>query len=109
LAVRSVPVRAVSLLASRELRQRDNPEFALAVAETLEQLIEHDDLSQVNGRSVASLLAMLNLHVDTLGEQRVAKIEWWWLPELDWSAETPCLHKAIAQDPNFFGGVPSLV
>ena len=102
------PPKAVSLLASCEFSQGDDPVFAQSAAETLEQVIYLDDRSQVGDHVVASLLAVLNRHVNTLGERRVADIEWNWLPELSWGSDTPCLFGAIAHDPEFFARVAEI-
>ncbi len=102
------PLKAVSLLAWCEFSQGDDPGFAQSTAETLEQMIDRDDSNQVDDHAVAGLFAVLNRHIDTLGERRVAKIEWEWLPELDWGTETPCLSRAIAQDPEFFARVAEI-
>ena len=102
------PARAVSLLAGCEFSQRHDPVFAQSTAETLEQMIDRDDSNQVGDHAVASLLAVLNQHIKTLGERRVAEIEWSWLPELGWGTETPCLSRVIAHDPEFFALVAEI-
>lgn len=103
------PPKAVTLLASCEFSHGDDPVFAQSAAETLEQIVDLDDRGQVGDHAVASLLAVLNRHVNTLGERRVAEIEWNWLPELGWSTKTPCLSGAIADDPEFFAQVAEIV
>ena len=36
---------------------------------------------------VTNLLAVLHRHADTLGEQKVAEIEWAYVPALGWGAD----------------------
>lgn len=102
------PSESASLLAWCEFRHRDDPEFAHAAAETLEQLTDGCDSTQLGHDTIEDLLAVLNQHVDTLGEPRVQRIEWACLPELVWGAKTPCLHKAMAEDPDYFAQVAEI-
>lgn len=99
------PSESASLLAWSEFHHRDNPEFAHAAAETLEQLTDGSGSTQLGDDTIESLLAVLHQHADTLGEPRVRQIEWACLPELVWGAKTPCLHKAMAEDPDYFAQV----
>ena len=102
------PSESASLLAWCEYRHRDDPEFAHATAETLEQLTDGGGSTQLADDTIEDLLAVLNQHVDTLGEPRVRRIEWACLPELVWGAKTPCLHKAMAEDPDYFAQVAEI-
>lgn len=95
---------SASLLAGSSYRLEADPEFAEASAEMLEQRLEQEDGPDtvLTYHSLTHLLEVLNRHADALGEQRVARIEWAYLPALDWGTKTPCLHKILAEDPDFF-------
>ena len=101
---------SASLLAGSSYRLEVDPEYAAASAEMLEQRLEQEDERDtvLTYDCLTSLLAVLNRHAGTLGEQRVARIEWAYLPALGWGTETPCLHKILAEDPDFFAEIVQL-
>ena len=95
---------SASLLAGSSYRLEANPEFAEASADMLEQRLEQEDGPDtvLAYHSLKHLLEVLNRHAGALGEQRVARIEWAYLPALGWGTKTPCLHKILAEAPDFF-------
>lgn len=101
---------SASLLAGSTYRLEADPEFAIASAEMLEQRIQQEDGPDtvLTYHSLTSLLGVLNRHAGALGEQRVALIEWAYLPALGWGTETPCLHQILAEDPDFFAEVAKI-
>ena len=101
---------SASLLAGSSYRLEADPEFAEASAEMLEQRLEQEDEPDtvLTDDCLTSLLGVLNRHSGALGEQRVARIEWAYLPALGWGTETPCLHKILAEDPDFFAEIVQL-
>ena len=84
-----------------------NPEYANAVAEALVVCTEHAHGTAVKLTPdvLATLLPVLHQHVDTIGVQRVASIEWEFLPALRYPTNTPNLHNALADNPDFFGEI----
>ena len=95
---------AIDLLASFADAAQADLEFAHAATEVLLQHLQQEGETdtKITYDAITSLLAVLHRHADTVGEQKVAEIEWAYLPALGWGAETPCLHKALAEDPEFF-------
>lgn len=100
---------AAAVLASFAHRLRDVPEYVQAVAGVLEELAyqrsagvadaerEHDRLG--------ILMKVLDRHVEALGAHRVAQIEWEHLPDLRRSVQTPNLHRALIDSPEFFADI----
>ncbi|MDE0652061.1 MAG: hypothetical protein OXI26_00205 [bacterium] len=100
---------AAAVLEGFAHRRGDDPEYAQAVADVLEELAyqrsagvadaerEHDRLG--------ILMKVLDRHVDALGANRVAQIEWEHLPDLRRAAQTPNLHRALVDSPEFFAHI----
>ena len=103
---------SANLLARSIYRLEADPGFAEVSADILEQRLEQEEEdgpdSLLTYQSLTSLLGLLYHHVGTLGEQRVARIEWAYLPALGFGTKTPCLHKFLAEDPDFFVEVAQL-
>lgn len=100
---------AAALLAGFDHALRDAPEYARAVIDVLEELAQQGGASlggtELNHYSLRALMEVLNRHVDTLGAQRVAQIEWEYLPDLRRTAPTPNLHRALVDSPEFFARI----
>ena len=104
---------SASFLAGSIYLLEADPAFAEASADILEQRLEQEEEedgpdSLLTHQSLTSLLGVLYDHAGALGEERVARIEWAYLPALDLDAKTPCLHKFLAEDPDFFVEVAQL-
>ena len=101
---------SANLLARSIYRLEADPEFAEASADMLEQLLEQEDGPDaiLTYQSLTSLLRVLHHHASVLGEQRVARIEWAFLPALGFGTKTPCLHRFLAEDPDFFVEIAQL-
>lgn len=101
------PGTALNILASHCYRFTDDPDFARTAANLLRTLAELDtgEAVELAHDSLTCLLGAINRQVDAVGKEEVAQIEWLYLPWLGWGAETPCLHKLMAQDPDFFAEV----
>lgn len=97
----------VNLLARYCYSLADDPEYALASAGLLRMLAKQNsgETVELDHDSLTSMLEAINRQIDTVGQEEVAEIEWLHLQRLGWGVETPCLHKLMAQNPEFFAEV----
>ncbi len=100
---------AAAALAGFDHHLRDDPQYAQAVAEVLEELANQRRAgiacTELKHPRLGVLMKALDRHVETLGAPRVARIEWEHLPDLRRSAQTPNLHKALVDSPEFFASI----
>lgn len=96
------------------LRKADeNPiEFTELVIRALEALLgaqqQDSDLSRITLHGLVELFAHLDQYKDKVGVERVARLEWAFLPVLDLNARAATLHWLLSQDPSFFADVISV-
>jgi hypothetical protein len=87
--------------------RRDAPEVsAELIAQSLEAVLasrpgdsEFDRLSQSD---FEILFRLLDEHVDRLGWERIARLQWSFLPVLGLEPRVPVLHRLLSRDPTFF-------
>ena len=101
---------AINLLANYSYHLAEDPEYARATAELLGMLAEQGSSESIDltHDSLTQLIEVINRHINIVGEEEVARIEWLYLPLLGWGAKTPRLHKMLAQDPEFFAEVAKI-
>lgn len=94
-------------------RQSATAEYAVAAAEALEGLIrgyESDpEASHLRQYEFKLLLKLIAQHHDVVGRARATRIEWFFLPLLGVDPDAPNLHQALADDPQLFVELVSLV
>ena len=97
---------AAELLARFDYQIR-NCEYAHAAAEVLTQCTQRAGgaADGLTSDVLAVLLEALSEHADCIGVQHVAAIEWEFLPALRVATDTPSLHRALADDPDFFATI----
>lgn len=80
-------------------------------AEALEGLLHADDPEShyLRQHNYQALFTLLERHVTSLGEGRIASLEWSFLPALGFDPEAPSLHHFMAKDPAFFVEIVSTV
>jgi hypothetical protein len=103
---------ALDLLYLYARSQSSNPELALAVAETFEDLMAHPDdpeIASLRHTEVDVLIRLLSDHRDIVGLDRAVKIEWYFLPALGYDPDAPALHEALSKEPQLFVDLVSLV
>ena len=100
---------AAAVLASFDHRLRDVAEYGRAVAGVLEEFAYQRSAgiagAELNKDRLGILMKVLDRHVEALGAHRVARIEWEHLPDLRHSAQTPNLHRALVDSPEFFAHI----
>ena len=101
---------AVNFLAYYSYHLAEDPEYARAATQLLAMLAEQGSGESIDlaHDSLTDLIEAINRHIDIVGEEEVARIEWLYLPLLGWGAKTPLLHKMLAQDPEFFAEVAKI-
>jgi len=86
--------------------QENRSEFALLVAECLEVLLEVQlDEKEMFGPAnhvFGLLFGLLEEQRDTVGVERVAKLEWAYLPALGYQPTIPSLAESLADSPDLF-------
>ena len=78
--------------------------FAEAATDMLEQRLEQEPASPdtvLTHQSLTSLLGVLHHHAGALDEQRVARIEWAYLPALDFGGEDSLLAQVSGRGSGF--------
>lgn len=87
-------------------RRTDSYEFARAITEGLEELMENPDADPEIGTlreyDFDLLMKAIANHRDQLGRDRVVRLEWFFLPALGFDPDAHNLHRALAEDPDFF-------
>lgn len=108
------PSTAITLLVLYATRD-DAADQALAsvVADTLEALLEAGDsdpgMRGLRHYDLDSAFDFLEKHRDLVGPDRVARLEWGFLPALGFEPTIPSLHQALADHPAFFADVLSAI
>lgn len=101
---------ALDLLALYARQQGTTIEYAEAIAQAFEALIEHPEdreLPSLSQYDVDSLLKILAQHRREIGLERAVHIEWYLL--LGYDPEAHTLHYTLAEDPSFFADVLSMI
>ncbi|GIU85995.1 MAG: hypothetical protein KatS3mg009_0510 [Acidimicrobiia bacterium] len=97
---------AIELLVMHLRRDTDDEiKTAELIANGLEGLlgsIEDPELSRLSAYSYGQAFALLERHRDLLGVDRIARLEWAFLPALGYKPQVPALHEGMAQNPEFF-------
>ena len=100
---------AAAVLEGFAHRLGGDPEYAQAVADVLEEVADQRSAgiggAELNKDRLGILMKVLDRHVEALGAHRVAQIEWEHLPDLRRSAQTPNLHRALVDSPEFFAHI----
>ncbi|MFZ1489494.1 MAG: hypothetical protein WAS51_06105 [Ilumatobacteraceae bacterium] len=105
-------VAALDLLAVYGRGQGTTIEFAEAVAQAFEALMEQSEdpeLPNLGQYNVDSLLKIVAAHRTEIGLPRAVQIEWYFLPLLGYDPDARTLHQTLAEDPKFFADVLSMV
>jgi hypothetical protein len=88
---------------------QEQSSWALVAADALEALLAaNSDDAELRGlaqHDFEALLALLDRHSDLVGHERVAALEWAYLPALGFRAKAPNLHRRLSEDPAFFAEV----
>jgi hypothetical protein len=87
--------------------QADNAEIAELVAAGLEGIIAAGSLDPelpvaLQQYDFQRFFALLQQHKSEVGWERIARLEWLFLPLLGFDAQPPTLHQLMATDPGFF-------
>ena len=102
---------ALDLLALYARKSDSSDGYAELVAEAFEALMSAPDdpeLKRLSDYDVQTLLKLLAEHRDTLGADRIVKIEWFFLPMLGYDPHAPNLHRHLCESPDFFAQMVSL-
>jgi hypothetical protein len=97
------------------LYARRNPtlEYADAVASALEAVMANPEsdpeFRELRQYEFDTLLGLVAQHREALGVQRAARIEWYFLPTLGHDPNAATLHHALADDPDFFVQMVTLI
>lgn len=85
----------------------DEERLSELMADGLEGLLGGDDpeIGRPSAYDFERIFGLLELHRDSLGLARVARLEWSLLPALGYESNVPALHEAMSADPGFFADV----
>ena len=101
----------IRICSRREERNRDAQ--ALLVADGLESLLQGQpderELRALGNHGFDSLFALLESQREAVGIERVAKLEWTYLPALGFEPTIPSLAESLAESPDLFVEVISTV
>ena len=102
---------ALALLAFYAPQHRSDLAFAETVTAALESAMGQDlgERPEADHNAFETLLQVLDRHVDNLGIKRVASIQWYYLPVLGPDPDVKTLHKALAEDPDFFVAIVTVL
>jgi hypothetical protein len=84
---------------------KDEQRLAELIGEGLDGLLTITDDSEfraLSGYDFETLFAFLEQHRETLGIDRVARLEWGFLFALGYDPEVPALHEGMSDNPEFF-------
>lgn len=89
----------------------DEGRIAHLAAGALDGLLHTDDpeAPYLRQHDFQEVFALLERHMASLGEDRVASLEWSYLPALGFDPHAPSLHRFMARDPAFFVRILSAV
>jgi hypothetical protein len=89
----------------------DDAVVAEIVADALEQMLRVGDPQAVHlsEHDFEEVFAVLERQAETVGVERVATLEWAYLPVLGYDPDAPTLHRFMAEDPKFFTEIVSTV
>ena len=89
----------------------DEAAVAEILADALEQMLRVDDPQAVHLREhdFEQVFAILERQADRVGVERVATLQWAYLPALGYDPDAPTLHRFMAEDPKFFTQIVSTV
>lgn len=92
-------------------QESDEGQVACFAADALDGLLEFEDLElpHLQQHDFQEVFALLERHAAVLGEDRVASLEWSFLPALGFDPDVPSLHRFMARDPAFFVQIISTV
>lgn len=100
---------ALDLLAMHEA---DGPAFATTAARACEQLLTAQEVDtewrRLQPYDIRKIIALLYRFRESLGLDRVVRIEWGLLPVLGFDAEIPTLNDAMAEDAELFVSIVKL-
>jgi hypothetical protein len=78
---------------------------ATLIVTGLENLLQSPDDSELralSGYDFETSFELLERHRDLIGVDRLARLEWAWLPALGFDPEVPSLHEGMTENPDFF-------
>lgn len=89
----------------------DEERIAHLTADALDGLLHADDpeAPRLRQYDFQEVFALLERHMASLGEDRVASLEWSYLPALGFDPHAPSIHRFMARDPAFFVRILSAV
>jgi hypothetical protein len=85
--------------------QENEEQLAELIARGLEALLtadEDSELGLLSSHDFETSFATLERHRDALGVDRIALLEWGFLPALGYDPDVPALHEGLAKNPAFF-------
>lgn len=89
----------------------DEAVVAEILADALEQMLRVNDAEAVHLREhdFEQVFAILERQAAAVGVERVATLQWAYLPALGYDPDAPSLHRFMAEDPTFFVQIVSTV
>jgi hypothetical protein len=104
---------ALRFLAIYGIRGRSGSEMALQIAHAFETYIEDEESEReaffLDEFELRSLLLIMLQHIDAVGMERAAAIEWYFLPALGVLDGTPILGYVLSRSPEWFVQMVCLV
>jgi hypothetical protein len=108
------PAAALQLMEMYLRKDLEEPDqLARVMADALDALLERQDedpeLQGLSQYDFQRAFGYLEQHQETLGKDRVARLEWAYLPALGYEPDVQTLHGELAANPEFFVEVVSAV
>lgn len=106
------PAAALDLIVLYRRKQPYTVEVAEVVAGALEALLasglQDPELGRLSAHDFTEIFAVLDEYRDSLGQERVVRLEWQLFPALGFDPNSPTLQHVILHDPSFFVELVSL-
>jgi hypothetical protein len=87
-------------------QHNEGPEFAGAVADALEDLMQKSgddpEIARLHEYDFDLLLKIVARYREAIGRERAVRLEWFFLPALGFEPDAHSLHRALAEDPAMF-------
>ncbi len=94
-------------------RRRNDPDYAEAIATSLEGLMAEggtdSEAVRLSEYEFEILLRVIAEYRDLVGRERAVRLEWFFLPALGFDPDAPNLHRTLSEDPAFFVQMVSLI
>lgn len=107
------PAAALHLLVLYATRSDEaDPKLAVLAADALDDLLrskQQANLETLSHYDLTSVFEFLEKHRNLVSPDRVARLEWAYLPALGYDPSIPSLHQQLADDPAFFVEILSAI